>query len=626
MHKLIDILLFSVFFFYAASAEEYVPNIRAVSVEEASPDTLTSMKYPSLMHYLPQMERRAANKIYYPQWDETRYFNRDSLFIRYATLGYEAVKDELRYYYDDILDPIPDREGRMKEQNAVRRAIRQIASHSLNRELEYAEALASPETTPEELEQKLQRFRKLIDKYTAKGDPEIELRALSYLVTKCLGRQLYHEGFLNAERLARRLDAVSEKDYSGYYLAWADLGHAYYEFRDYKRAVLYLKKALRETPATSFHDRSNLRSRSTLGIYYQSTAALDTSDYYFHSMLESGDQVKLRPMFDCIALSNLGTNLRARKRFREAIAYHRAALPGSIAEQDWSFTSSIYVGLAECYLETGDPPRCRLMLDSVRHYISLAPWVMSYRSCDLYPMEARYYGAIGNNRLALAYMDSTTLANREQEKAYNSMVILRAEQELFRSEQERKDLQIVTFRRTAIICAIAAGIILVVLLIIAALYRKKRRDYRMLAARSREWAQRMSPTTSPVATTEEVIEPDATDLALMETIGQLIEQEHIHLNSELDLDQLANRLGVHRNMISKAVNTVHRKTFSAFINDCRVREAILLLSDPEQDHLSFENIAYDTGFGSRQTFYRVFKAHTGLTPPLFRKNREAIAD
>lgn len=69
MHKLIDILLFSVFFFYAASAEEYVPNIRAVSVEEASPDTLTSMKYPSLMHYLPQMERRAANKIYYPQWD-----------------------------------------------------------------------------------------------------------------------------------------------------------------------------------------------------------------------------------------------------------------------------------------------------------------------------------------------------------------------------------------------------------------------------------------------------------------------------------------------------------------------------------------------------------------------------
>ena len=259
MHKLIDILLFSVFFFYAASAEEYVPNIRAVSVEEASPDTLTSMKYPSLMHYLPQMERRAANKIYYPQWDETRYFNRDSLFIRYAILGYEAVKDELRYYYDDILDPIPDREGRMKEQNAVRRAIRQIASHSLNRELEYAEALASPETTPEELEQKLQRFRKLIDKYAAKGDPEIELRALSYLVTKCLGRQLYHEGFLNAERLARRLDAVSEKDYSGYYLAWADLGHAYYEFRDYKRAVLYLKKALRETPATSFHDRSNLR-------------------------------------------------------------------------------------------------------------------------------------------------------------------------------------------------------------------------------------------------------------------------------------------------------------------------------------------------------------------------------
>ncbi|WP_374693183.1 helix-turn-helix domain-containing protein [Parabacteroides faecis] len=358
----------------------------------------------------------------------------------------------------------------------------------------------------------------------------------------------------------------------------------------------------------------NLQARNVLGLYYRETGQLDSSDYYFRSMLECKDRVKQRPMFDCIALSNLASNYRLRGRYREAITLHAAALPASLAEGDHSFTSGIYVGLADCYLELGRPDSCKAMIDSALYHIRQWPWVMSYRSCDLYPVMARYYARIGDREHSIAYMDSTTVANRRQDEKYSGLLVLRAKQELFESERARKEAQLVTFRHVSVIMSVTAGVIFVVLLVISVLYRKKHQAYRRLVACSREWAEQVPAVVPPA-------EADATDRILMENLGRLIDEEQIYLDPDLDLETLSQRMGVHRNMISKAVNTVHGKPFSAYINECRVRQAILLLSDPANDNLSLETIAFDSGFSTRQTFYRAFKAQTGLNPATFRKNR-----
>ena len=111
------------------------------------------------------------------------------------------------------------------------------------------------------------------------------------------------------------------------------------------------------------------------------------------------------------------------------------------------------------------------------------------------------------------------------------------------------------------------------------------------------------------------------DLALMEAIGNLMEEEKIYTDPELNVETLVTRLGVNRNAISKAVNSTRQKNFTAFINDYRIREAIRLLSDPANDRLTADAIATDSGFNSRETFYRAFKSRTGITPTQFRKNR-----
>ena len=130
------------------------------------------------------------------------------------------------------------------------------------------------------------------------------------------------------------------------------------------------------TRVSRYYNLYNLQARNALGLYYRSIGEPDTSDYYFRSMLECKDRVKQRPMFDCIALSNLASNYRQRGLYREALELHKGALPFSQAEGRYdSFTSGTDVGLADCYLETGKPDSCKAMIDSALYHIEQRPWV-----------------------------------------------------------------------------------------------------------------------------------------------------------------------------------------------------------------------------------------------------------
>lgn len=588
----------------------------ALGVTESRADTLFLPDFASDLRYIPEMQVRAADSIYLPGNNETRIPDRDSLLALCAQVGYEAIEDQMQRYYEEAIDAVPEDDDRREAVRRMRETVGQIGGSILRRELEYGEAIALPDNTPEKRNKKVAAFYALADKSVVRGDASMEMRALIYIFRKLCIQEQYHAAFLCAERIAGRLEKISDADYPEKKNIRYDLGRAYFDFRDYEQAVPLLKAALSDESVPRFYNMYNLQARNVLGLYYRETGQLDSSDYYFRSMLECKDRVKQRPMFDCIALSNLASNYRLRGRYREALTLHAAALPASQAEGDHSFTSGIYVGLADCYLELGRPDSCKAMIDSALYHIEQWPWVMSYRSCDLYPVMARYYARIGDREHSIAYMDSTTVANRRQDEKYSGLLVLRAKQELFESERARKEVQLNMFRHVSAGLGVTAGVVFAALLVVSVLYRRKHRAYRRLAACSREWAERV-PAVAPHSP-----EADASDLALMEELRRLVDEEHIYLDPNLDLNTLSQRMGVPRYLLSKAVNTVYAKAFSAYINECRVRHAILLLSDPANDHQSFEAIALDSGFPTRQTFYRVFKAQTEISPAAYRKNRE----
>lgn len=95
---------------------------------------------------------------------------------------------------------------------------------------------------------------------------------------------------------------------------------------------------------------------------------------------------------------------------------------------------------------------------------------------------------------------------------------------------------------------------------------------------------------------------------------RLMETDKLYLNPLLKLETLAEKLVVPEKAISSLLNQFVGKNFNDFVNEYRVEEAKVKLTDPDYNYLSIAGIAFECGFNSLTTFQRAFKQFSGLTP------------
>lgn len=106
--------------------------------------------------------------------------------------------------------------------------------------------------------------------------------------------------------------------------------------------------------------------------------------------------------------------------------------------------------------------------------------------------------------------------------------------------------------------------------------------------------------------------------ALMENLDSLMRCERLYLNEEITLKGVASILDISHHQLSQLLNERRNMNFNTFVNTYRVEYAKdLLLEKPEWTVL---NIAYESGFNSKSTFYDSFTRIAGVTPLQFRKN------
>ncbi|MEZ4399964.1 MAG: AraC family transcriptional regulator [Kofleriaceae bacterium] len=90
---------------------------------------------------------------------------------------------------------------------------------------------------------------------------------------------------------------------------------------------------------------------------------------------------------------------------------------------------------------------------------------------------------------------------------------------------------------------------------------------------------------------------------------------------DLDLAELARRLGTNTRYVSRALNEGLGVSFSEFINRARVDEAKRRLRGPGE----ILAIALEVGFASKASFNRAFKLYAGCTPSAYRAGADATA-
>lgn len=94
-----------------------------------------------------------------------------------------------------------------------------------------------------------------------------------------------------------------------------------------------------------------------------------------------------------------------------------------------------------------------------------------------------------------------------------------------------------------------------------------------------------------------------------------IEAERWYLEPRLAVSDLSRRLGSNESYVSRALNQGLNSSFSALINQLRVKHAQAQLAATGESVLT---IALESGFNSKATFNRVFREISGITPSAFR--------
>ena len=131
-----------------------------------------------------------------------------------------------------------------------------------------------------------------------------------------------------------------------------------------------------------------------------------------------------------------------------------------------------------------------------------------------------------------------------------------------------------------------------------------------------------SPTDQCDSPTEPAPQPDNTTNELLNRITQLMETQHLYLNAELKITDVADALGTNRNAISACINA-QGCTFNQFINDYRLKHAKKLLC--EAPELKISTVASESGFANESSFFRTFKAATGKTPKEWVAQQQAVS-
>ncbi len=119
----------------------------------------------------------------------------------------------------------------------------------------------------------------------------------------------------------------------------------------------------------------------------------------------------------------------------------------------------------------------------------------------------------------------------------------------------------------------------------------------------------------------QAISPAVAD-ALYEKILQKLVADKIYCLPAYNAAQLARELQTNRRYISAVMRTHFGTNFSDLMNQHRVRKAKLMLHDRQYAICSAEEIGRHVGFSTRQSFYKAFQRHVGMTPKEYRERQE----
>lgn len=97
-----------------------------------------------------------------------------------------------------------------------------------------------------------------------------------------------------------------------------------------------------------------------------------------------------------------------------------------------------------------------------------------------------------------------------------------------------------------------------------------------------------------------------------------LDNQKPYLDSGFSLIEASTHLGLKPNYLSQSINQNLNKTFTEVLNECRIRQAAEMITNPNYNHLTIEGIGNEVGFKSKSAFYINFRKQLGKSPKQFK--------
>ncbi len=110
---------------------------------------------------------------------------------------------------------------------------------------------------------------------------------------------------------------------------------------------------------------------------------------------------------------------------------------------------------------------------------------------------------------------------------------------------------------------------------------------------------------------------------IFERILSLLETDKIYLQQDLSLSHLSKIANTNAKYLRTVIRNKTDRNFTSYINSFRVKEAERLLSAEDAQQYTIEAIGEQAGFKSKSAFYAAFKNELGITPKVYRDQRNA---
>ena len=110
------------------------------------------------------------------------------------------------------------------------------------------------------------------------------------------------------------------------------------------------------------------------------------------------------------------------------------------------------------------------------------------------------------------------------------------------------------------------------------------------------------------------------------SLQKLMTEEKLYLNTELKLQDIAEKLSVSQHNISQTLSLKFGLNYYDYLNEFRINEAKKILSSGDAEKFTLLHIAHECGFNSKSSFNRAFKKITGLTPSEFIISQNVVSN